>query len=219
MEDKERREAIKWHVAGATVLHKGKFDNLNIPQNEKELDKAFVEKFVLPFYNNIGTIGINVELLSRETRSIFDEIDAEVVESLLSYFNWRTRIVGAYFAAIKNIKELEDLIGMLLLKSEVAYTGKVYCMALAEFNNQKSIDFLNQYLDYYLTQKDLWFDQIDAMAALAYLDKLNSTKEFNKHLSKWSDFISDKESLSLTQAIISFEKNMIALNEIKKHIS
>ncbi|MBF9253235.1 hypothetical protein I2I11_08025, partial [Pontibacter sp. 172403-2] len=210
MEDK-KVEAIKLHVAGATVVHKGVFNSLESPKNEKALEKEFIQKFLFPIYNNLSPIRIYIELLKKELEIIFDDIDAWVVNSLLGDFNWRTRSVGAFFSTIKNLKEFEDTIGVLLLKSEVTYAGKLYCLTLAEFNDQKSLNYLNQYLDYYLTQKDLWFEQNHAMAALAYLDKQNASEELEKHLSNWTNFVSNKNSWDLNESIVSFEKEMKAL--------
>jgi hypothetical protein len=40
-----------------------------------------------------------------------NEITIDVCLSLLGDFNWRTRLVGAYFAAIKGYHKLIDIIG------------------------------------------------------------------------------------------------------------
>ena len=138
---------------------------------------------------------------------------------ILGDFNWRTRSVGAFYAALKGLTGFQDQVGGLLLKSEVCYAGTSYCLTLTVFNNQKSIDYLNQYLEYYLAQKDLWFDQGDAMGAVAYLDKQNGTDVLKQHLVKWSDFVSNKEMWDLDKSIGLFEDRVIALKEIKKYAS
>ena len=65
----------------------------------------------------------------------------------------------------------------------------------------------------------MWFDQGDAMGAIAYLDKMNGTEELNKHLDKWTDFVSDKDNWNLERSIEHFEKNVNALKEIKIYTS
>jgi len=217
MVNKKQRDAIKRHVAGATVVHNGPFNDLITPENKEDLSQNFIEKFVAPFYMNLNRLESRNDDLENHIKKIFPEINSDIVEKLLGDFNWRTRSVGAFFAALKNLTDFQDKIGRLMLKSEVSYAGATYCLTLSEFNNQKSIDYLNQYLDYYLTQKDLWFDQGYAMGALAYLDKANGTKELNKHLKKWTDFVSNKNNWDLASSIEYFEENMNAFKEIKKY--
>lgn len=218
MEEKEK-QAIERHVAGATVVHNGPFDSLTTPQNKEDLDQDFIDKFVVPFYMNLGGLGNRKDKLKDEIKEVLPVVTSETVASLLGDFNWRTRSVGAFFAALKNVTEFQDQIGRLLLKSEVCYAGTSYCLTLAEFNNQKSVDYLNQYLDYYLTKKDLWFDQGDAMGAIAYLDKRNGTNELKLHLDNWNDFVSNKDNWDLERSIDHFEKKLRALKEVKKYVS
>lgn len=216
MNEKER-DAIKRHVAGAIMVHNGPFSDLTTPENKEDLSHNFLKKFVAPFYMNLKRLESRNDELENHIKKILPEINSDTVDKLLGDFNWRTRSVGAFFAALKNLTDFHDRIGKLMLKSEVSYAGTTYCLTLSEFNNQKSIDYLNQYLDYYLTQKDLWFDQSYAMGALAYLDNVNGTKELNKHLEKWRDFVSNKNNWDLEKSIEHFEKNMNGLKEIKKY--
>jgi hypothetical protein len=171
---------IQLHVAGATVRHTNPFDTLQIPSEGVEVDQAFIDKWVIPFYRvNLGNVD---EAFKRNARNALLEISPQVIEKLLGHFNWRTRIVGAFFAAVKNWTQFQETIGNLLLKSEVSYAGKGYCLALVTFNTDISSDYLKRYLDYYLQQKDLYFDQAEAMSALAYLDKENQTNHVSNYL-------------------------------------
>lgn len=213
--DKQKQDPIERHHAGATVEHKGPFDHLTTPNNQKVLDQDFIEKFVQPFYMNLFRLGYGKNEIKGQVKAILPEISSDVVEKLLGDFNWRTRSVGAFFAALKGLTDFQDQIGRLLLKSEVCYAGASYCLALTEFNNQKSIEYLSQYLDYYLSQKDLWFDQGEAMGAIAYLDRQNGTNRLKKHLDKWTAFVSNKDRWDLQESIDLFEANMSALKEIK----
>jgi hypothetical protein len=56
-------------------------------------------------------------------RPVYDEIDEGLIVTLLSQFDWRPRITGAYFAAVKKLASLDDHIGNLLLRSDVCYAG------------------------------------------------------------------------------------------------
>ena len=62
----------------------------------------------------------------------------------------------------------------------------------AFLNNQKSIEYLENYLTYYLSKNELWFDQREAMEALTYIDKINKSDLVTKHKENWIKFIENK---------------------------
>jgi hypothetical protein len=106
-------------------------------------------------------------------------------------------------------------VGRLLLRSDVCFAGAAYCLALAEVNSDESIAFIDEYLSYYLTRNDLWFDQATAMAALAYLDRINGTSIQSRHLAAWSKFVEDKPLWSLAKSNALFEESMATLHALK----
>jgi hypothetical protein len=116
-------------------------------------------------------------------------MNRDMAYTLLSYFNWRPRRVGAHIVALRQLDELTELVGRLLLRSDVCFAGSSYCLALAQLNTPKSRQFLHEYLDYYLTRSDLSFDQGAAMGAVAYLDGINGTKDLLLFINKWYLFI------------------------------
>ncbi len=218
MNENEKQKLIN-HIAGQTIVHKNPFDHLETPKNHKQIDQNFRNKFIIPIYMNLLGISQYEEKLKTETEKIIHKVDKNVVSQMLGDFNWRTRSTGAFFSAIKDYVDFQDSIGILLLKSEVTYAGESYCLAMAEFNNTKSIKLLNEYLDYYLTKPELWFDQDQAIGAIAYLDKVNKTNELEKHKSKWTEFVVNKPNWDLNKSIEWFEKNLNCLKEIKKYVS
>ena len=112
---------------------------------------------------------------------------------------------------MKDLSEIEEIIGNHLLKSEVCYAATGYCLALANFGTAKSKNYLKKYLDYYLTRKDLWFDQGDALAALFWMDK----KVAEEYESLWRDFIADKPYWKLEKYKENFAKSMEKLECVK----
>lgn len=174
------------------------------------LDKAFIKKWVIPFY--MASFSHLAEEDERKFIEVFPHISSEIVAKLLGDFNWRTRIVGAYFAALKELIEFEEIIGNLLLKSEVCFAGTGYCLALASFGTEKGIEFLKSYLDYYLTRKDLWFDQQEVLAALFWLNK----NEAEKYQTMWNVFVENKSQWDEEKFGKSFAKSMQTLEHIKK---
>ncbi len=203
------------HSKGATSYQASPFSDLKVPANGYDLDKEFVHKFVLPFYMTLGEYQIPDKRILNYLNHIFPEITVEVISNLLGDFNWRTRKVGALFAAFKDQLQFQEQIGKLLLKSEVCYAGQDYCIAMATFNNQKSIDFLNQYLDYYLKQKGLYYDQGTAIGALAYLDQRNKTNELEKHKTEWAVFTEGKVNWHFESSVKDFQSKMEVFENVK----
>jgi hypothetical protein len=203
-------EEIALHIAGATVRHRNPFEKIEVPRNKEELSEEFIDKWVLPFYMN-GLSNAD-EATIKNFADASKEINIDIVKTLLGDFDWRTRISGAYFAAINNYKELDDIIGRHLLKSEVCFAGVGYCFALTTFATNKSIDSLVTYLNYYLDRKDLGFDQAEAFCALEYLDKDRA----NNLIDKWNSFVADNEYRSLERSREGFQKNMLTLDKIRQ---
>jgi Family of unknown function (DUF6000) len=180
MTDKEK-EQINLHVAGATVRHSNPFDNLEVYKNSSALDKEFLDKFVIPYYMNIPAKGRDKKGIG-DLGKVKTEFTADIVKKLLGDFNWRTRQTGAYFAAINEYREFEEIIGLHLLKSEMCYAGTIYALTLGTFNTTAGQEFLFKYLDHYLTTVDLFFDQKEVITTVKYLDEINGTNNFDKYL-------------------------------------
>lgn len=206
---KSKEDDVALHVAGATLRHRTPFESMEVVRNKEQLTKEFIDKWVVPFY--LGFFSADDALQELIVRTA-GEITPDIVMKLFGDFNWRTRITGAYFAAINQYRELEDTIGIHLLKSEVCYAGGGYCLALASFATEKSIDYLKQYLDYYLEKKDLYFDQGDALAALWYLDK-DAASEYQE---KWQAFVTDKSNWNLESYKRSFTNSMEYIQSLRR---
>ena len=212
--DDKKTEALKLHVAGATVRHTPPFDNLKSFKNDVELTQDFIDKWVKPYYLKIGST--STEWIS-ELTAIKNEITADIIQKNLGDFNWRMRQTGAFFAAITNQTQFIEVIGTHLLKSEVCFAGNVYCRVLASFNTAKCVEYLNAYLDYYLTMPDLWFDQKAAMEAILYLDKINSTNYFDRHKNNWTEFMKNKPNRNKEISTNNWEKQLEVIETVKKY--
>lgn len=179
-------EMANLHSAGATVRHLSPFTHLPTHKNADNLTVDFTQKWVVPYYMEIGAYSNSACIDA--IKQAKPEITTDICLSLLGDFNWRTRKVGAYFAAVKGYSELIEIIGTHLLKSEVCCVGHVYALTLAFFNNEQCIQYLNKYLDYYLTRPALYFDQKMVLEAVLYLDKQNGTNNFSLHEANWKIF-------------------------------
>ena len=165
------------------------FRTLDVPP-PAYCSRAFYEKWVDPFY--LTDIISHRDRFSEALRPVYDEVDDDLVRTLLTDRNWRSRTTGALFAAIASMHELEELIGRLFLRSDVPFAGDTYCLALARFDTPHSLACLSDYLDYYLTRPDLEFDQNDALAALIYLDRRHGTAHHEPFLPRYAAFAEGK---------------------------
>ena len=148
MEEEELRKQVELHSAGATVQHAGPYSDLEVPSSMESPSDDFYEKWVAPFYMwEIRRPNKFVKLYSPIRR----EVDRNLILSLLVWFNYRSRLVAAYFAAIEDMTEFTEHLGRLLLRSDVTYAGEGYALALATFNSELAREFLTKYLDYHLS--------------------------------------------------------------------
>jgi len=162
-----------------------RFPNIKTYKNVEVATTEFRLQWVTPYYLNLGKD--DDEWISA-MKSIKNEITNEIILKCLGDIDWRSRQTGAYFAAIKNSIELTDIIGNHLLKSQVCYAGKQYAVTLAKFNTNLSINYLSEYLNYYLQMPELEFDQIQVFEALKYVDEVNQTKRLLSHKEMWTKF-------------------------------
>jgi hypothetical protein len=132
-------------------------------------------------------------------RQALRKISPKVVDAMFLDINWRCRITAAWFCGLKKWRQYEDVIGKSLLESRVCYAGQGYCFAFAHFADEKSSDYLVQYLDLYLPQIDKYFDQTWAIAALIWVDekrKTNSSSRFLLPGGLWDEYIKGKVETS-----------------------
>jgi hypothetical protein len=206
-------DPIRLHSAGATVRHKSPFSDLVVPSSDDSLSQEFCDRWVSPFYMNFLGLHFLKPGFEVALGCVYATIDQTVIEALLSKFNWRPRIVGGHFAAIKNVSGVEHLLGKLLLRSDVCFAAEGYCVALARFNSKSSRQYFADYLDYYLTRRDLEFDQGTVMGALGYLDRLNGGNDLDRFLPRWQEFIGS-EGCSADQTIARFSRRMERVYEL-----
>ncbi len=173
-------DIARLNSAGAIVRHNTPFDNMPSHKNNFELDSEFIKQWVNPFYMTIGSW--HDDSWVADIVKIKHEITKEITLKLLGDFNWRSRLVGSYLAAVKGYSDLADIIGTHLIKSELCCVAHIYALTLVHFNNEKTSKYFNMYLDYYLTKPNLEFDQGGVLQAVLYLDKINSTDNVSKYL-------------------------------------
>ena len=130
-------EAIERHIRGATVIHQSPFSSIEVPQIVDLLSQEECDKWVAPFYR--VQFSHRREEFMLPLKALYQEITPEIVSRLLSDYDWRPRITAAFFAALKRYDGLEEHISKLLLRSDLCFAGKMYCVALAEFNRPSGL--------------------------------------------------------------------------------
>jgi hypothetical protein len=197
-------------------LHQSPFGDLVVPVSITPLDALLRDRWVKPLYmavpHDLGTV---VPLV----RSKFDEINADLIRALLAELNWRPRIVGGFLVALDPRADFEELVGKLLLRSDVCYAGESYCLALGRLNTPRALGFLQTYLRYYLRRADLYFDQAAALAAVRYLDQVNGTSHSGEFDRLWSDFIRDKPHWDLDGTYARFNAAMRCIGDLRASCS
>lgn len=178
-------------------------------------DQDFVATWIKPFY--MADLVTKRDEFGTAYSGVCESVDDLLITQLLTYFNWRPRIVGAYFAAIRNAAQHCDHIGRLLLRSDVCFAGNGYALALARFNTESALSYLRKYLDHYLHQPDLWFDQGDVMGALAYLDATNGTNIMGRYVEQWKRFVENKPNWKLDRSVTRFAEQLQSILVIGKN--
>ncbi len=204
---------LRNHLASSMKAGKNPFTELIAYKSKSISDQAFIDKWVIPYYMQLSR---HDEEWFKLMEKIVPEITEEVIQNNLGNSNWRNRAVGAYFAALKNKQEFIDVIGIHLLKSELTYAGRTYALALASFNNDRGNEYLDIYLDYYLKQHNLYYDQAAVIAAIKYLDEVNGTNILSRHIKNWKAFENDKQNGKEEINIDYFKQSIDLIGRIKK---
>jgi len=204
------------HSAGMSVVHRSPFSDLEIPAPTEPMSGAFIARWVTPFYM---VLPHRLLPLEPALRGILPDVTTERVTHLLAEVNWRPRVVGAFLVALEERHELEDLVGRLLLRSDVCDAGKFYCLALARLNTPRAVEFLREYLRYYLTRPELYFDQGDAMAALLYLDDLNGTRHAVDLMPAWDELVAQRHGHAPGPPVERFRERMHELATLRERLS
>src|ERR1700679_1548135 len=126
MPDFDENDVVR-QVRGATVVHQSPFSTLEVPSAPDVLSEEECKTWVVPFYRT--SFRFPEPGIVDPLKAIYREITPNIVERLLTEFDWRPRLTGAFFAALKRFTFLEDHIGRLLLRSDLCFAGKYYCVA------------------------------------------------------------------------------------------
>ncbi len=132
--------------------------------------------YVQPFY--LELLGGGPFRLAGSERERFDTgfrwaiyaVTVDEVTTLLSSQLWRAELVGGWLVAAVQWQRFLPKVSELLLASRRAYAGRGYCIALARVPGSESAATLVRYLDRYLREPALVYNQPEALAALFMID-------------------------------------------------
>lgn len=84
--------------------------------------------------------------------------------------DWRCRLTAAWLIGVDRRDRFRAPVGARLLESRLVYAGQGYCLALARLGTTDDADILTAYLDNYLRETKLRYDQDSAFGALQHID-------------------------------------------------
>jgi hypothetical protein len=128
------------------------------------------------------------EDFSQLFKSTYPNISRDDAIDLLSWHNWRPRVVGAYICGFRRWDDFDGCIGRLLVRDELIYSSLAYSFALARFALPSSSTALCAYLwnnfsglctDY----SSIWH----AIAALRWVDERNKTDFYERYVGEWHE--------------------------------
>lgn len=151
------------------------------------LDQALIATWIAPLCAGLDR-GRFIEVLADR----WGEIDAALISRLLHERLWRARIAGSYLVGLKRDARFVAHVAGHLLRSETPYAGQVYCLALARVEGPLAEAALRRYLDHYLAERELLYDQCAAMGALAWLGNRRGEDLLADYLPAWEAFTRDK---------------------------
>lgn len=108
-------------------------------------------------------------------RAAAQEITDEELEMLLES-EWRSRLTASWLIGFDRRDHFRDVLGDLLLASQLCFAGQGYCFALARFGTGEDAQHLTVYLDRYLREPDCQYDQHWAISALLHIDSLTGSE-------------------------------------------
>ncbi|MCG8915691.1 DUF6000 family protein [Actinokineospora sp. PR83] len=99
-----------------------------------------------------------------------EQITDRELEVLLDA-DWRCRLVAGWLIGVDRRERFRAPVGARLLESKFVYAGHGYCFALARLGTADDADILTAYLDNYLRETNLRYDQDWAFGALQHIDE------------------------------------------------
>jgi hypothetical protein len=160
--------------------------------NSLERSRAVREEFVKPLYLRLlhanftrpATTGSPEQGAEGEMTAVRTQIVSaarvisyEQIHALLSDREWRGRLVAGWLVGLSMRTDFIDPIADLLLASKQPYSGQGFCVALGLIGNDKSRQYLREYLAKYLPLDGRFYDQDWAIGALTHIEK-KSPQEF-----------------------------------------
>ena len=145
----------------------------------------WTEPFYLNFlHGNYAMLlhGEEQEKFVKSVKQAMTKIDDTTIAGLLDHRGWREKLTGAWFSGLTYRTKFREKIGSLLIESSSAFSGEGYCFALARFQDEKSAQLLEAYLDKWLLKLDCRYDQAWAMSALIWVDNQRASQFSKKYL-------------------------------------
>ena len=169
--------------AGKTLI-------MRVPRAEDTELMALIDRHVEPGQRYRQLLHGNFEGLEPPERATFlrslveDAITDHELGVLLES-DWRARITAAWLIGASRRGQFRERVGELLMESRLTFAGQGYCVALAMLGTAADAEILAAYLDHYLRQPSLRYDQEWAFAALQHIDATRAAR-FTPLWAQWA---------------------------------
>ena len=169
--------------------------DLAVPLSTRREPREIFEKWIRPFYLQLSSPARFADAYA----PLREDVTPTLVSELLYWRNWRSRLVGGYFAAIERMSSATEYIGRLLIRKELGFCTRGFVLALVAFETEPAAEFLTRYLDEVLPRTRA-SESSYVVAAAAYRDELHGTQLLERYLPVWEALA--KTQLESTQASI-----------------
>jgi hypothetical protein len=205
--------SVDAHVAGRGAGHALPPGELEVPVSVNALGGPFLGRWVDPFY--LSDPARLDAAQSAAWCAAARACDDAVLEALLTEADWRPRMVGAWFVAVRGADGFEPRLGRLLLRSDVCFAGRAYAVALASLATPGAAGWLERYLAHYLARPELDYDQAEVLAALLQLDATRGAAL----LPAWKAYVGGRRDTLSTGAVPQVRAQLEALSQLRERVA
>ncbi len=158
-------------VRGSPVLAPRFFVSGKLWDMSDAIDRYVLGRYSKLLHGNFAALagGPEGEVFLRDLVEDARRITDDELEALFEA-DWRPRITAAWLIGVDRRTEWRERVRELFLESKLVFAGQGYCFALARFGTIADAEILVSYLDRYLAQPKLRYDQEWALAALHHID-------------------------------------------------
>jgi Family of unknown function (DUF6000) len=154
---------------------------MRLPHRDDTELMDVIDRYVIPggpeYKRYMKLLHGNFAMLNSPERAVFLQELVEAAHQVTDHelgvlleSDWRSRITAAWLIGVSRRGQFRERMGALLLESRLVFACQGYCFAFARLGTGEDARILVAYLDHYLRQPGLRYDQDWAIGALQHID-------------------------------------------------